>query len=117
MSEHHSSPPVPQGQPERPPDAVLFWHQSGRWCKKINGRFFYFGRGSYEDALKEYNRQKNDLHAGRLMVEVPEEISVYWLCGKFLANKLAKRNTGELAPRSYRDYEQVCKLLIKQFGK
>jgi integrase len=117
MSKSHSTPPVPPGQPERPPGAVLFWHQSGRWCKKINGRFFYFGRGSYEDALKEYNRQKNDLHAGRLMHEPPEEWTVYLVCGKFLSSKLAKRDTGELAARTFRDYEGICRLLIEQFGK
>jgi hypothetical protein len=42
MTKFNSTPPPTQGKPERPEGSPLFWHQSGRWAKKIRGRFIYF---------------------------------------------------------------------------
>ena len=61
-----------RSKPERPEGSPLFWHPSGRWCKKIRGKQHYFGRGSHEDALAEYNKQKVDLHSRRVPREEPE---------------------------------------------
>jgi integrase len=117
MSNDHSTSPSRQGKPERPEGAVLFWHQSGRWCRKINGRFHYFGRGSYAEALAEYERRKADLQAGRLLHEAPEQLTLYWLAGKFLTAKLAKCDTGELTRRTLGHYQACCKLLLERFGR
>lgn len=106
------------GKPERPEgDTTLFWHQSGRWCKKIRGRLSYFGRGSYQEALDVYTQQKDDLHAGRLPADEPDRLTVYLLCAKFLTTKNHMVNTGDLSPRSLEDYAATCKLIIKAFGK
>jgi hypothetical protein len=43
-------------KPERPPRSPIFWHATGRWAKKIHGRFVYFGRGTHEEPLAEYTR-------------------------------------------------------------
>jgi len=60
------------GKPGKPcPDFPLFPHASGRWAKKIRGRFHYFGAWSDEPdrgaraALGKYQKQAEDLHAGR----------------------------------------------------
>src|SRR5262245_60827215 len=64
MSEHSSS-VAPSVKPERAEGSPLFWHASGRWAKKIRGKQEYFGRGSHDEALAEYNRRGPDLHTGR----------------------------------------------------
>src|SRR5438046_2386907 len=60
-----AKPAAAPDKPARPEGSPLFWHATGRWAKKIHGKQHYFGRGSHDDALAEYNRQKDDLHAGR----------------------------------------------------
>jgi integrase len=104
-------------KPDRPDGSPLFWHPSGRWCKKIKGKQHYFGRGDHASALAVYNAQKEDLHAGRLPQEEPEGLTVQKLYAKFLASKWTRRELGYLSPRTYRDYEGVCQLTQKAFGK
>src|SRR6478672_10562284 len=103
MSASNSTDGVRPVKPKRPEgETTLFWHQSGRWAKKIRGRLVYFGRGSYGEALDLYKSQAADLHAGREPRDPtdPEHLTVYLLCGKFLATKLADVKTGELSQRS-----------------
>lgn len=68
-------------KPPKPyPDFPLTPHNSGAWMKKINGNIHYFGKwgrvvggkltriqedGCWADALKLYQAQAEDLHAGR----------------------------------------------------
>jgi len=104
-------------KPERPPGSPLFFHATGRWAKKIRGRFVYFGRGSHEQALVEYERQKNDLLCGRVPSDEPEGLTVLSLCEKFLATKKHFRDNGELSPHTFSDYVQVCQFLLKAFGR
>src|SRR5260370_18333137 len=68
-------------KPPKPyPNFPLSPANCGSWQKKINGRIHYFGKwgrvvdgvltriqedGCWQDALKEYEPQKDDLHAGR----------------------------------------------------
>jgi hypothetical protein len=53
----------------KPHDFPLWPHPSGRWCKKINGRFWYFGKVSDDPngqaALERWLDVKDDLLAGR----------------------------------------------------
>jgi integrase len=90
---------------------------SGRWAKKIRGKFHYFGRGSHNDALAEYERQADDLHAGRTPREEDDGLTIYLLCARFLSTKKHLRDTGELSPHTFNDYTLVCKLLLKVFGR
>lgn len=113
----HSSNTSTQSKPVRPEGSTLFWHATGRWTKKIRGRFHYFGRGSHDDALAEYNRQADDLHSGRLPRDAePHGLTIYRLCAKFLTAKLHLRDNKELSPHTYLAYGSVCKLLQKAFG-
>jgi integrase len=109
--------PATHVKPERPEGSPLFWHASGRWAKKIRGRFVYFGRGDHADALAEYERQAADLHAGRVPSEEPEGLTVYQLSAKFLTDRKSARDGGELSPRTFQEYADTCKRLIKVFGK
>jgi integrase len=119
MSEAKSINPATPSKPERPPgDCTLFWHQSGRWCKKIRGRLVYFGRGAYQDAIKLYDDQKDKLHSGRKpRDDDSEELTVYLLCAKFLTTKKLRASTGDIAQRTFDDYAATCNLVIKAFGK
>lgn len=118
MSDANSTDAVHPVKPKRPEgETTLFWHQSGRWAKKIRGRLCYFGRGSYDDALEVYKQQAADLHAGRNPKDDPDSLTVYQLCAKFVATKLADVKTGELSQRSLEDYSATCKRIIKAFRK
>jgi integrase len=129
MSADHSTIPSPKGKPaqadtqpdtrkpERPEGSPLFWHATGRWAKKIRGKLHYFGRGSHDEALTLYNQQADDLHAGRVPSDEPEGLTVYQLMAKFLTAKLGQRDNGELSPRTYAEYEALCRRLVKAFGR
>ena len=59
------------GQRERPakpyPDFPLFPHATGRWAKKIRGRFAFFGPwADAQGALERYLAERDDLMAGRV---------------------------------------------------
>ncbi|MGA2059790.1 MAG: hypothetical protein ABSG67_04865, partial [Thermoguttaceae bacterium] len=60
----------PAGKPAKPrPDFPLFPHKTGRWCKKVRGRFVYFGKVADDpqgkSALNKWLDQKDALLAGR----------------------------------------------------
>src|SRR5262245_32843516 len=117
MSASNSTKSSPSSKPSRPPDAVLFWHASGRWAKKIRGKLHYFGRSTYDEAFGEYERQKEYLHAGLRPPEEPQGLTVYSLCCKFLTTKKHLRDTGEISPVTFDDYAETCKLFQKLVGK
>ena len=117
MSNSNSTKPTDQSKPERPDGSPLFWHKTGRWCKKVRGRFVYFGRGTHDEALAEYERQMADLHSGRTQQEEPKGLTVFRLCAKFLSTKKERRDRGELSPRTFHDYGWICKLIVKLFGR
>lgn len=104
-------------KPQRPEGSPLFWHASGRWCKKIRGKQEYFGRGSHAEALELYERDAEDLHAGRRPQESPEGLTLYQLTAKFLTARKEKRDGGELSPRTFVEYGQLCQRILKALGK
>jgi hypothetical protein len=113
MSAKHSKP----AKPERPSGSPLFWHARGRWAKKIKGSFVYFGRGSHDDALAGYNERKDELHSGKVRRDDPESLTVYQLAAKFLVAKMAQRDNGELAHRSFVEYGAITKRAVKVLGR
>jgi integrase len=110
-------------KPERPANAVLFWRATsqlkngGRWAKKIKGKLYHFGQGSYEEALARYEQEKDDLQRGEVQSSEPEALTVESLVGQFLTFKMERCDSGELSPTTYEGYEKTCRMLCQQFGK
>ncbi len=96
----------------------------GRWCKKVRGRVWYFGPvdptgkdyGS-KAALKLYNRQREDLEAGREPRVEVAGATVKDLCNKFLVAKDAALAAGELAPITRKTYQRTTDVLVRFFGR
>jgi integrase len=120
MSDHQSTPTAARAKPQKPyPDFPLTAHPTGRWCKKIRGVIHYFGRWEDPDgALANYNAQAEALHAGRKpRDERPDGATVKDVANAFLNARGAALNNGELSPRTWDDYKEVCDLTVSAFGK
>jgi integrase len=117
MSECHPTAPTASGKPNKPyPEFPLFAHAAGVWAKKIRGKLHYFGPWADPDAaLKKYDAEKDALHAGRKPRQSGEGTTVKELCNLFLNRKAAARDAGEIARRTWDDYEDACRLIIKHF--
>jgi integrase len=119
MTADHSTPsPVP-AKPAKPyDDFPLFPHATRRWAKKIRGKLHYFGPWNDPDgALKKYLAEKDALHAGLKLRTAAEGATVKDLVNDFLNAKRALVNGGELSPRTWTDYKQVCDLVVSTFGR
>lgn len=128
-------------KPAKPrPDFPLFPHATGRWAKKINGRFAFFG--PWEDptaALEMYLAQRDALYAGRLPRRISAAaasgrsaasstasatvesgtgrgVQVRDLANHFLTAKQRRVAGGEMGLRSFSEYHKACERLVKQFG-
>jgi integrase len=106
-------------KPAKPfPNFPLFAHKSGQWAKKIRGKMYYFGVWSDPDAaLKKYLEQKDALHAGRKPRPDTEAVTVKDACNAFLNTKKVLIDSGELSPRTWREYKDTCDLLVQRLGK
>lgn len=102
-------------------DFPLTPHPTGRWCKRVKGKLFYFGRVAGDEngevALIEWLRVKDDLLAGRAPRPKAEGISLADLCNHFLTAKQAKVDSGELSQRTFVRYKANTDILIATFGK
>jgi integrase len=96
------------------PDFPLFKHATGQWAKKIRGRLRYFGIDP-DAALAKYLDQKDALHAGR-NPRNPDALTVRMLCNRFLTTKRLLMESGELSPRTWRDYYETCERMTAAFG-
>jgi integrase len=94
-------------------------HPSGRWCKKIKGRTFYFGSLSDPDAaLEKWLNEKDYLLAGRVPPDCkPDAPTLRDLGNEFLRHKQSLMNSGELSPRTFADCYRTCANLIDFFGR
>ncbi len=102
MTARHSIASVGSDKPSKPekpsPEYPLPPHPAGYWCKKIKGKIHDFGPwADPEGALKTYLEQKDEL------------------VNSFLHHKEQRVDTGELSPRSWSDYKEVCDLLATTF--
>ena len=98
------------------PDFPLFLHRTGQWAKKVRGRTHYFGSNP-DAALTKYVEQRDDLQAGRTPRTRSDELTVRDLCNRFLTSKKSLLESGELSPRTWRDYYASAENLVATFGK
>jgi hypothetical protein len=119
MTEPHSTTPAAAGKPAKPhPEFALTAHPAGYWCKKIRGKIHYFGPWSGPDgAMAKHLEQKDALHAGRKPRPAAGAATVRDLANDFLNAKQALVDAGELSPRTWADYKQVCDLMVAHLGK
>ena len=119
-------------KPPKPYDGFpLFAHASGRWAKKIGGKFCYFGRWAnhrngelirtngdgWREALGEYKHQADDLHAGRGPEMSGDGCELRRVLNSFLSAKKDKLDNGELSPQTFSDYRVTCDKLVAFFGR
>ncbi|QDT56269.1 hypothetical protein Pan44_43220 [Caulifigura coniformis] len=89
---------------------------TGYWCKKINGRVYYFGKVSDDPtgalALEDYKRTVS----GRENADSPG-LTVNGLAGRFLDQMEDLVLSGERSPRSYAALKATAKRVVKVFGR
>jgi integrase len=114
---------APARKPSKPhPDFPLFPHRSDRWCKKLKGKFHYFGKVSTDtdgvEALKRWLEVKDDLLAGREPRRLTgDELTLKDLVNRYLTTKQRALDAGEIAPRTFGEYYATCQRVLEQFGK
>src|SRR5215218_844681 len=119
------------GKPKKPyAEFPLTPHASGKWQKKIRGQIHYFGAWAkrvdgvltrvdgdgWKEALEEYKKVADDLHAGRTPRVQADGLTVADLCNRFLTSKLRKVEAGELTSRLFAEYKEVTTLCVGSFG-
>jgi hypothetical protein len=111
--------PTPRNKPAKPfPEFALFPHSVGLWAKQIRGKFVYFGPwADWEGALRRYQEQAEDLHAGRKPREAGSDApTVRDLLNRFLTSKKRLLESGEITSRTFDDYHTTCEGIGKAFG-
>jgi integrase len=110
-----------QRKPQKPfPDFPLTIHPSGRFCKKITGRTWYFGtwKEGWQVALERYQKEKQEILAG-INPRIPKTkpYSLGRLCDEYLRFKKSKVDSGEISARHFQDLLDACHRLIRFFGR
>ena len=100
------------------PDFPLFPHATGRWAKKIRGKFHYFGKwGDPDAAIQRYLDEKDDLHAGRIPRVKGDALTIRDLCNRFLTAKRQLLDSGDIVETTFRNYYKNCERVVGYFGK
>jgi hypothetical protein len=94
----------------------LFAHRNGQWAKIIQGNLHYFGTDQ-EAALSKYEKERDDLQAGRTPRVQADCLTLRELVNRFLTHKKVRMQEGELTPRTFRDYYDTCERLLVEVGK
>src|SRR5436190_929006 len=98
-------------------DYPLTAHPSGQWCKKINGKLYYFGIWSEpETALERYLNTKDDLMAGREPACYSNSMTIRELADRFLTTKRADRDRGAITKSHYRQLDENVEFVVRTFG-
>jgi integrase len=78
----------------------------------------YFGPWSDPDAaIEKYQREREDLYAGRTPRPTTGGLTVRGLVNRFLTAKQQLVESGELAPRSFADYHATCARVVAALGR
>lgn len=101
-------------------DFPLFPHASGRWAKKVRGKFAYFGKVADdpkgETALAAWLEQKDELLAGRVPRAKSDFVALRDVLNRFMSAKDDLLASGEIAKRTRDDYFATCERISKAFG-
>jgi integrase len=85
--------------------------------KSIRGRRVYFGYArDWQAALDKFQRQKDDLYAGRTPRDNGEGLIVRDLLNRFLTSKKDLLDNCEITPRTFADYFTTCEQIKGAFG-
>lgn len=117
-----TAPRVSRGRVRKPrPDFPLFPHVTGRWAKKVRGKFVFFGKTADdpkgEKALELWLDQKDELLAGRKPHPKTDGFTIKDLCNRFLTAKQLQLDAGEITQRTWNDYKLSTDRIVGQFGK
>ena len=106
-------------KPDKPyPEFPLTPHGSGKWCKKVRGKIYYFG--SWDDpngAIQEWLAVRDELLGGADPNRNAGRHDVDHLVNTFLTSKDQQKNQGDLSPRTWKDYFDVCKRFSNFIGE
>ena len=112
-----SKPPKPK-KPRA--DFPLFPHATGRWAKKIRGKFHYFGKVADdpegENALMLWNDQKDDLLAARTPRAKAEGLTLRELLDRFTVAKRHLLDSEEISPKHFAELYAACRRIGDAFG-
>ena len=101
-------------------DFPLFAHQSGRWCKKVQGKFCYFGKTADDPkgvaALQRWLDEKDDLLGGRTPPR-GDGLTCRDLCNAFLESKELLVDAGSITRSHWKDYHRCCGRILECFGR
>ncbi len=118
---HSTKRPSAAKSPKLPEGFPLWKHPSGRWCKKVRGKAFYFGKVADDPegqaALERWLNDKDDLLAGRRPRRKDDDaLTVGKLVNLYLSGRQAKVKSGELAERTFITYKATCSILVDEMG-
>lgn len=102
-------------------DFPLTPHASGKWVKKVAGKFYYFGSLDDPDAaVNEWLERKDGIFAGRDHERhegIGTDDDVAHLCNEFLAAKEQQLRDGDLVQSTFNDYVAACDRFVEFIGK
>jgi integrase len=89
-------------------------HPSGQWCKKILGKLYYFGSGTWQEALERFQKEHDSIRLGKRIVETP---TIDDLVNNFLDAKRTALDSHEITVRTWNDYFATCEQILNYFGR
>lgn len=106
-------------KPAKPrPDYPLTPHNSGKWCKTIATKVYYFG--TWDDphgAETLYLRKLEELGLRKKTPIVTEGYTLRDLCNHFITSKREDMEAGKLSKRTYFDYDRICRVMLATIGE
>ena len=118
MSKSNTIATASKAKPHR--DFPLFKHATGRWCKKVKGRFHYFGKVANdpkgEAAIALWNEQKDELLAGRTPRPKVEGFTLRELLDRYMVGKRHLLDTHEISPKHFAELYATCHRVGDSFG-
>lgn len=95
----------------------LTLHPTGQYCKKINGKLYYFGSDK-KKALEKYLNQASDLHGNKEIMQKKsvDEMTLKQLCDIYLQYQLLKVQANALTAGHHNEQIASLKKLMSFIG-